>query len=133
MTAPIPMTSAEAYRAAIAPQKDVAAPPAERERPVGETDWHKAINHVDVDPNVQMLAERAEAARQWMAVGREAKSSLPGFPGGFSPAPGTQPRVTDEQQAVLHEQHARLFGPGTQPPLTDEQRADLRAFRRLIQ
>lgn len=86
MTAPIPLTSAEAYRLAIAPQPNVAAPPSDREAlPAGGDAWTQAINHVDVDPNVQLLAERAAAARGWMEHARQAKTgSTIDVPGGFS-------------------------------------------------
>lgn len=87
MTAPIMMTSAEAYRLAIASQPNVAAPPSDREAlPAGGDAWTRAINATaEVDPNAQMLAERVEAARGWMEHARQAKvGSTIDVPGGFS-------------------------------------------------
>lgn len=86
MTAPIMMTSAEAYRLAIAPQPNVAAPPSDREALPAGSAWNRAINATaEADHNAQMLAERVEAARGWMQHARQAKvGSTIDVPGGFS-------------------------------------------------
>ena len=80
MTAPIMMTSAEAYRLAIAPKPNVAAPPSDREAlPAGGDAWTRAINATaEVDPNVQL-----RHAAGWSTCGRRKSARRSTFLAGF--------------------------------------------------